>query len=258
VLAYSGKQFDGTTRLELSDGTALSQMSCVGAWSEVTIMPAMSAIKIRDDMPLPQAALIGCAVVTGVGAVQNVASLAHGESIAVVGCGGVGLNAIQGARLSGAGIIVAVDVIDAKLELARKFGATHTVNSSNGGAVEHIRELTEGRGVDVAVEAAGRLDTMQLAVELIRSGGRCVFTGIPQGSLTLDVMSLVPTAKSLIGHLLGMKSFRSEYPRLVDLYIGGDLLLDPLISKTIGLGDINLAFEDMHAGRVARSVIVNS
>ncbi|MDB5480502.1 MAG: alcohol dehydrogenase [Caulobacteraceae bacterium] len=252
--AFTGKMFDGTTRMSL-DGAAVTQMACIGAWSERTVVPAMSAVKIDKAMPLEQAALIGCGVVTGYGAAVNVADISRGDSVAVIGCGGTGLNAVQGARLRGAERIIAVDVIVEKLELARRFGATDTINAESSDAVAAVQDLTAGYGVDVGIDAVGTKATFAQVVAMTRRGGQCILSGMAAPDLSFSMMQFTAAGKILKGNMLGMGDFRVEFPKLVKLYQDGELMLDELITKRISLEQVNTAFEDMEAGKVARSVI---
>jgi S-(hydroxymethyl)glutathione dehydrogenase/alcohol dehydrogenase len=258
AMTVTGGLIDGTTRFT-SGGSPLFQMAMSGTFSEVSIIPAISAVKIPDDVPLKVAALIGCGVLTGVGAALNTASIRAGDTVAVVGCGGVGLNAIQGARIAGAGEIVAVDLNDTKLEMARQFGATQTVNGGSGNPVNAVMDLTGGRGADVAFEVIGLQATIEQALGMTRPGGETVLVGVPR----LDVMvslpvafSLVYTARTVKGCWYGSSNVHTDVPRLLDLYKAGDLKLDELISREIKLDEVNDAFEVMKTGEVARSVIV--
>jgi NDMA-dependent alcohol dehydrogenase len=249
---------EGTPRLRL-DGSPLFQMCGAGTYAEETVMSAHAAVKIPDDLPLDVAALLGCAVLTGVGAALNTATIAPGDAVAVVGCGGVGLNVIQGARIAGAEVIVAVDVHPAKLDTARAFGATHTVDASHTDPANTVRDLTGQRGADVAFEALGHQRTIEQVVEMTRRGGQAVIVGIPRLDvmLTLPVMlGFVLQERTVKGCWYGSADIRRDIPRLVDLYRDGQLRLDELISRRIGLDGVNNALAAMKAGEVARSVIV--
>ena len=208
-------------------------------------------------MPLAQAALIGCGVMTGVGAAINTAQVSPGSSVAVFGCGGVGLNCIQGAALSGGEPIIAVDVLDNKLELGKQFGATHTVNASEVDPVEQIREITGGRGVHYAFEAIGLIgETFQQAILCTRSRGVTVFVGhAPENTpVEFDARMLMPE-KMVIGSMYGTARPHVDFPRLVSLYKSGQLKLDELVTRTYPLEGINDAFEALAKGEVARSVL---
>jgi S-(hydroxymethyl)glutathione dehydrogenase/alcohol dehydrogenase len=258
VVLLAGGQLDGSPRLRL-DGAPLFQMSGAGTFSEVTVIPATAAVRIPDDLPLDVAALLGCAVLTGVGAALNTAAVASGDAVAVVGCGGVGLNVVQGARIAGAATIVAVDVNPAKLTAARAFGATAVVDASKVDPVNAVRDLTGQRGADVAFEALGMGATIHQAVDMTRRGGQAVLVGIPG----LDVMLSLPAMLGVVlqertirGCWYGSSDIRRDIPRLVQLYRDGSLLLDELVSRRIQLSEVNDAFDAMKGGEVTRSVIV--
>jgi NDMA-dependent alcohol dehydrogenase len=258
AMGAMGGMLDGSTRLT-DGGEPLRQMAMCGTFAEEAILPEISAVKVPDDIPIKIAALISCGVLTGVGAALNTASIRKGDSVAVLGCGGVGLNVIQGARIAGAGEIIAVDTFDSKLEMAKEFGATKTVNASDGNAVAKVKELTEGRGADVSFEVIGMEATIQQAIEMARNGGEVVLVGVPR----IDVMLTVPAAmtflffnKTIKGCWYGSSNVNEDVPKLLDLYKKGDLKLDELISREISLDGVNDAFAAMEAGEVARSVIV--
>jgi Zn-dependent alcohol dehydrogenase len=219
-------------------------------------VPAQTAIPVDPSLPLAELALVGCAVMTGVGAVLNTARVRPGETVAVVGCGGVGLNAIQGARIAGAGAVVAIDVVSAKLELARELGATHTVNASTGAVVEAVHELLGG-GVDHAIEAIGRKDTIELAVGLTGRGGQTVLVGLapPDAAVELDTLTMIFDERSVRTAWYGGCRPLVDFPLLLDLYRDGRLRLDLLV-EPCGLEEVNEAFEAMSAGAAARRVIV--
>jgi len=258
VVLLSGGLLDGTPRLRL-DGAPLFQMSGVGAFSIETVIPACAAVKIPHDVPLDVAALLGCAVLTGVGAALNTATIRPGDAVVVVGCGGVGLNIVQGARIAGAEVIVAVDVSQVKLDVARAFGATHTVDATRSDPANAVRDLTGQRGADVAFEALGQSRTIEQAVEMTRRGGQSVIVGIPR----LDVMLTLPAMLGVVlqertvkGCWYGSSDIRRDVPRLLDLYREGRLRLDELVSRRIELAEVNQALTAMKAGEVTRSVIV--
>jgi Zn-dependent alcohol dehydrogenase len=258
VVLLAGGLLDGTPRLRL-DGAPLFQMSGAGAFSTETVVPASAAVKIPHDLPLDVAALLGCAVLTGVGAALNTATIRPGDAVAVVGCGGVGLNIIQGARIAGAGTIVAVDVSPAKLDIARELGATHTVDAGTVDAANAVRDLTAQRGADVAFEALGQGRTIEQTVDMTRRGGQAVLVGIPR----LDVMLTLPAMLGVVlaertvkGCWYGSSDIRRDVPRLVDLYRDGRLRLDELVSRRIDLAQVNEALDALRAGDGARSVIV--
>jgi S-(hydroxymethyl)glutathione dehydrogenase/alcohol dehydrogenase len=248
---------DGTTRAR-SRGEDLHQMAYSGTFAELTVVPAISVVKIPDDVPLELAALLGCGVLTGVGAARNTATIGTGDTVAVLGCGGVGLNVIQGARIAGAARIVAVDVHAGKLELARTFGATHTVDATEADAVRAVRDLSDGRGADVAFEVIGLAPTITQAVKMTRRGGQVVLVGVPSRDVHLDVevfADLLLQERRILGCWYGSSDPRRDIPRLVERYRDGSLLLEQLVSHRIGLDDVNDAFDAMARGDVARSVI---
>jgi S-(hydroxymethyl)glutathione dehydrogenase/alcohol dehydrogenase len=221
------------------------------------LCPQRSLVKIRDDMPLDRASLIGCGVTTGLGAVLNTVRVPAGASVAVIGCGGVGLAAIQGARIVGAGRIVAVDTQPWKLDLARKLGATDAVDATAGDAVAAVHGLTGG-GADFVFECIGLVPTVQQAVAMTGRGGTAVLVGVvPFTQLVpISAADLVLQEKKLTGSYMGSNRFRFDMPRYVDFYLDGRLKLDEMISSRIELEDVNAAFDRMRKGEAARQVIV--
>jgi S-(hydroxymethyl)glutathione dehydrogenase / alcohol dehydrogenase len=253
----SGGLLDGTTRFT-SMGAPLFQMAASGTFAETSIIPAIGAVKIDDDVDMKIAALIGCGVLTGTGAALNTADIKKGDTVAVIGCGGVGLNVIQGARIAGAGEIIAIDMNETKLQMAKEFGATATVNASQGDAVSQVMSMTAQRGADVAFEVIGLPETIDQSITMTRRGGQAILVGVPR----MDVMVTVPAffglvlaEKTVKGCWYGSSDVRRDVPKLVDLYKKGDLKLDELVSRTIKLEEINEAFETMKTGEVARTVI---
>lgn len=258
AVLLAGGLLDGSPRLRL-DGAPLHQMLGTGTFSAETVVAASAAVKLPGDLDLTVACLLGCAVLTGVGAALNTATIRDGDTVAVVGCGGVGLNIVQGARIAGAGQIVAIDLNPTKLALAAKLGATVTVDAGAVDASAAVRDLTDQRGADVVFEAIGREQTIQQAVEMSRRGGQVVLVGIPR----LDVMLTVPVMLGLVmaertvkGCWYGSADVHRDIPRLVELYRNGDLLLDELVSRRITLDEVNDALDDMAEGDAARTVIV--
>lgn len=237
---------DGSTRVR-HQGRELQSFSALGAMAERVVAPARSVVKLPADAPLEKAALIGCAVLTGVGAVANTARVPPGSSVAVFGVGGVGLNVLQGAVLADAATIIAVDLSPEKLEFARRFGATHTVDASSGDAAKAVRELTEGRGADFAFEAIGRKRSIEQAYAATRKGGTCVVIGIGSKDENVDVnVYFLPVMeKRLVGCWYGGADVRRDLPRLLELYRAGRLKLDELVTRTYRLDEINEAFADM-------------
>ena len=253
----SGGLLDGTTRMT-SKGGPLSQMAASGTFSEVTIIPAIGAVKVPDDLDMKVAALIGCGVLTGTGAALNTATIRPGDTVAVVGCGGVGLNVIQGARIAGATEIIAIDMNETKLALAKEFGATQLVNAGETNPVSRVMELTQQRGADVSFEVIGLGETIEQTITMTRRGGEAILVGVPR----MDVMLTLPAffgvvlqGKSIKGCWYGSSNVQKDVPKLVDLYKKGELKLDELISREIKLEDVNEAFDAMKTGEIARSVI---
>lgn len=238
------------------DGQAAVPFLGMSAFAEQMVVPEGGVVKIRKDMPLDRASLIGCGVMTGVGAAINTAKVAPGSTCAVIGAGGVGLNVIQGCALAGAEKIIAVDMRVNKLEMAHEFGATHVVDASREDAVARVQELTGG-GADYAFEAIGLPAAITQAFDMVRRGGEAIVVGMaPFGSEVTVSATAFLDEKVLRGCLYGSTRPRVDMPRLVDLYMGGKLKLDELVSARHPLSGINDAFAAMKNGEVARSVIV--
>jgi len=256
-MANLQRPLDAAPRLRSSDGSPLPQFANLSSFAEQMLTHERALVKIRADMPLDRAALIGCGVTTGLGAALNTARVEPGSTTAVIGCGGVGLSALQGCRIAGAGRIVAVDNRAWKLELAQKLGATHVVDASQGDPVAQVMELTEG-GVDSAFECIGLAATVQQAVNMLKRGGTAVFVGVvPVGKLVeLHIADITLQEKRLMGSMMGSNRFRLDMPRYVDFYLDGRLKLDEMISSRIGLDGVNDAFENLRKGEAARQVIV--
>jgi NDMA-dependent alcohol dehydrogenase len=253
----SGGQLDMTPRFGRA-GAPLHQMSGLGTFAEELVCPEISTVKIDADIPLTSAALIGCGVLTGFGAAANTADIEPGDTVAVIGCGGVGLNVIQGAKHQGAERIIAVDQFDSKLKLAEAFGATDLVNAKDTDAVAQVAELTANRGVDVAFEVIGLKTTVQQALSMARRGGQAIIVGVPKMEQTMEIpiaMELLVNEKQVRGSWYGSSAVQRDVPRLIELYKAGTLKLDELVSRTIDLAGINDAFKAMEAGEVARSVV---
>ena len=248
---------DGETPRLSKDGERIHQFVHLSAFAERMLVHENALVKIRDDMPPDRAALIGCGVTTGLGAVLNRARVRAGSSAAVIGCGGVGLAVIQGCRIAGAGRIIAVDVAAWKLELARRLGATDVVMSAQGNPTAQVVELTNG-GVDYAFEAIGLPATVRQAVRMTRKGGTVVMVGVvPAGtSVELPGADIVLREKTILGCLMGSNRFRTDIPRYVELYRSGQLALDEMITARLTLDQVNDAFEAMRNGTAARSVVV--
>ena len=250
------KQPPGQAKRLFQDGKPVSQVFNLSGFAEQMLVHRNALVKIREDMPLDRAALLGCAVITGTGAVFRVAQVPAGSSVAVVGCGGVGLAAINGAKIAGAARIIAIDTVPSKLELARKFGATDAVLASDGDAVAKVVEMTQG-GVEYAFECIGMPATVEQCFRMLQPGGTATILGLfPPGVKVAVEGSDFFLEKKLRGSALGSSRIREDIPRLVELYMQGRLNLDDLVSRRIGLDDINEGFEAMKRGEVARSVIV--
>ncbi|MEN9682592.1 MAG: hypothetical protein RLZZ427_343 [Pseudomonadota bacterium] len=239
-----------------SDGSVVNQMLNLSAFAEMMLVHEHACVAINPEMPLDRAAVIGCAVTTGAGAVFNACDLTPGETVAVVGCGGVGLATINAAKIAGAGRIIAADPMPEKRELAIKLGATDVIDAAAPDAAAQILELTKG-GVDHAIEAVGRPASAQLAVSALRRGGTATILGmLPLNEkVGLGAMELL-SGKKLQGSIMGGNRFPVDLPRLVDFYMRGMLDLDTIIAERIPLEAINEGFDKMKAGHSARSVIV--
>jgi S-(hydroxymethyl)glutathione dehydrogenase/alcohol dehydrogenase len=237
-------------------GKAVHQFLDLSSYAEQMLVHEHAVVKIRDDMPLDRAALIGCGVTTGLGAVFRTAAVEVGDTVAVIGCGGVGLSAVQGGAIAGASRVVAVDTNPSKLELARKFGATDAVNPADGDPVAQVRELTRG-GVDHAFEAIGLKATTEQAFQMLKNGGTATVIGmIPIGTkVELHGVDFL-FEKRIQGCNMGSNRFRTDMPKYVDFYLSGRLNLDDLLSRRLSLAEINEGFAALERGEVARSVIV--
>ncbi len=251
-----GRMADGTSRLRLGE-QEVRAMAMLGCMAEYAVVPATSVLRIDPRIPLDRAALVGCGVMTGVGAVTHTAKVKPGSTVAVFGCGGVGLAAIQGARLAGAKRIIAVDPLPAKLDYARHFGATHTVDAKQE-AVAAVRELSGGWGADHTFEVTGKPAVMQQAYEAARRGGTVCIIGIGSytESFAFNACAFAPEAKTVVGCMYGNANFRVDIPDLLDLYLAKRLDLDAMITRTYRIDEAPQAFADLEAGSNARGVIV--
>ena len=243
------------------DGVELSPALGIGAFAEKTLVHAGQATKVDPDVRPEVAGLIGCGVMAGIGAALNTGNVQRGDSVAVFGCGGVGDAAIEGARIAGASTIIAVDLDDKKLEWAKGFGATHTINSSgkdNEAVIEEIRELTGGHGVDVAIEAVGLPVTYEQAFYARDLAGTVVLVGVPSPDMKLELplIEVFGRGGSLKSSWYGDCLPSRDFPMLIDLYQQGRLNLDGFVSETIGIDGVEDAFHKMEAGEVLRSVVV--
>jgi S-(hydroxymethyl)mycothiol dehydrogenase len=255
---YCFSSHNATQRMTLLDGTELSPALGIGAFAEMTLVAAGQCTKVDPAAPAEVAGLLGCGVMAGLGAALNTGNVTRGDTVAVIGCGGVGDAAIAGARLAGARVIVAVDIDDRKLELARGFGATHTVNSRQTDPVEAIREATDGFGADVVIEAIGRPETYEQAFYARDLAGTVVLVGVPSPDMRLDLplIEYFGRGGSLKSSWYGDCLPSRDFPMLIDLYLQGRLPLQDFVSETIGIGDVEEAFDKMHRGDVLRSVVV--
>lgn len=251
-----GLHFDGRSKAATVAGEDLTHLMFLGAFAEYCVVPAQQAIVVPRDIPFDRACLIGCGVMTGVGGALNVADIRYGDTALVIGCGAVGLAAAQGAVMAGAGAVIAADLDDAKLELARALGATMTVNASRDDLVAAVRTATGGRGADVVLEAAGSAAVFRQTAEAVRPGGEIIWLG------KIDVAHDV---NFRWGSLMGEKRIRRssyggarpmrDFPLLAQAYLDGRLKLDELISARITLDDINRGFDDLRNGRTIRTVV---
>ena len=248
---------DPKSKPRLSQGNkTIHQFYDLSSFAEKMLVHEHAVVKITPEMPLDRAALIGCAVTTGFGAVTNTADIEVGSTVAVIGCGGVGLSAVNGAAIAGAGRIIAVDISDEKLETAKKFGATDMINSHHCDPVEAVKELTLG-GVEYSFEALGRKQTCEQAFRMLRPSGVATVIGmVPQGEMIeIEAADLI-NDKCLQGSNMGSNRFRVDMPRYVEFYLRGQLKLDEMISRRISLEQVNDGFEQMKLGSSVRSVIV--
>ncbi len=248
--------FDGTTRLT-KDGEPIYQMAKLGVFSELGVVPEQACHKMPKAIPFEVAALIGCSVTTGVGAVINNVAARPGATVAVFGCGGVGLNVIQGAKLMGASRIIAVDIYNHKLEFTYKFGATDVINSKEVNAVDEIKELTDG-GVDLAFDSFGSAMTTSAAVDALRKNGTAVLVGLaPVGAdAPINMVDLVRSQKTLVGSYYGSASSHETFDKLIDWYLKGRLNIDELITRRYALDEINEGFDALSRGEDGRGVII--
>jgi S-(hydroxymethyl)glutathione dehydrogenase/alcohol dehydrogenase len=215
-----------------------------------------SLVKIDPTIPFDRAALVGCAVPTGLGAVMRSAKVPAGANVAVIGCGGVGLNVIQGAVLSGVNRIIAIDINDGKLATAKRFGATDLINNSNGDAIDQVNDLLPGLGgVDYSFEVLGLRETYELSFALLRPGGTATVIGIPKEDISLPAGRFLQERK-MQGCSMGSVQFRKDLPFFIDLYLDGRLKLDELVSSRITLDQINEGYAAITDGSVARTVVV--
>lgn len=255
--AKVGLMRDGSSRFHAHGDGEIVHHYGPATYAPQIIVPATSAIPIRRDLPFEKAALLGCSVTTGVGSVLFTAKMAFGQSVAVFGCGGIGLNAVQAARLAGGNPIIAVDVSQAALDLASRFGATHTVNASREDGAAMVGEITSG-GVDIAVAAVGSAAVMEAALSSVAPGGALVIVGVPptaDSTARLDMRFLVGGERRVIGSTYGSANPAVDFPRFADLYMSGRLDLDTLVTERYTIDEANDAFEALTNGAAGRGII---
>ena len=248
---------NATQRMTLADGTELSPALGIGAFIEKTLVAAGQCTKVDSKADAAAVGLLGCGVMAGFGAAVNTGNVGRGDTVAVIGCGGVGSAAVAGAQVAGATTIIGVDIDDRKLDWARRFGATHTVNSTREDVVERVRELTGGFGADVVIEAVGRPETYEQAFYARDLAGTVVLVGVPtpEQQVTLPMIEIFGRGGALKSSWYGDCLPSRDFPMLVDLYQQGRFDLGAFVTETIGLDDIEAAFDKMQAGEVLRSVV---
>jgi S-(hydroxymethyl)glutathione dehydrogenase/alcohol dehydrogenase len=254
---FAGRPEGSKPRLVAKDGSTISQFANLSSFAEKMLCPERSLVKIRDDMPLDRASLIGCGVTTGLGAALNTVHIPAGASVVIIGCGGVGLSALQGARITGAGKIIAVDAQAWKFDLAKDLGATDCVDASKGDPVGAVQALTGG-GADFVFECIGLVPTVQQAVAMTGRGGTTVLVGVvPVTQLVpISAADLTLQEKKITGSYMGSNRFRFDMPKYIEFYLDGRLRLDEMISSRIPLDEVNEAFDRMRKGEAARQVIM--
>jgi len=257
-LCETKRPLDTESRLRNKQGQRLAHFAHTASLAEYAIVDQSQVVKIPEEMPLDRASLLACGFITGFGAVVNYARVKPLSSVVVIGLGGVGLSSVQGALISGAYPIIAVDMLDSKLESAKTFGATHTINGGQGDAVEAVRQLTSGRGADYVFVAVGSSAAIQQGFSMSCNGGTTVVLGLPplKDTLTISPIDLVYKAKVLEGCNMGATRLSVDIPKLVDLYLAGRLKLDELITNRYPLEQVNEAIESVERGEALRNVIV--
>jgi len=255
---YCFNTHNATQKMTLEDGTELSPALGIGAFAEKTLVHAGQCTKVDQAAPATVAGLLGCGVMAGIGAAINTGGVTRNDSVAVIGCGGVGNAAIAGSRLVGAKQIIAIDRDARKLEWAKEFGATHTILAGDGDVVEQVRALTGGNGVDVAIDAVGRPETWEQAFYMRDLAGTVVLVGVPtpEMELKMPLLEFFGRGGSLKSSWYGDCLPSRDFPVLTDLYLQGRLPLEKFVSEEITINDIEAAFEKMHRGEVLRSVVV--
>lgn len=243
-------------RVAREDGSPVEQFQRLGGFAEQMLVHENAVVKVADEMPLDKAALLGCGVLTGTGAVFRTAGVRPGDRVCVIGAGGIGLAAVQGARIVGAGQIIVVDVADQKLDVARALGATHVVNAKEVSDVVSEVKLLSGGGVEHSFEAIGLKETSEQAYRMVDVGGTATVIGMVPSNVRIEVRGLdLLFERKLQGSFMGSNRFRTDIPQLVDMYLDGRLLLDEMVSGYIGLDDVNEGYEAMKRGEITRTVI---
>jgi len=255
---YCFSTFNASQPMTLTDGTELSPALGIGAFAEKTLVHSGQCTKVDPSASPAAAGLLGCGIMAGIGAAVNTGGVSRGDSVAVIGCGGVGSAAVAGAAIAGATKIIAIDLDDRKLEWAKGFGATHTINAGSGDVVEAVQELTGGFGADVVIEAVGRPETWKQAFYARDLAGTVVLVGVPTPDMRLELpmIDFFSRGGSLKSSWYGDCLPSRDFPYLIDLYQQGKLDLDAFVSETIALDDVEAAFTKMHHGDVLRSVVV--
>ena len=257
-MRFRGTMPDGTTRFRTRSGEPIRHYAGVSTFSQLSVIPEKSLLKIPKDIPLEKAALLGCGVITGVGAVRHAARVTRGSAVAVFGVGGIGLNIVQAAAQAGARPVIAIDPVLKKLEIAQQLGATSTILATDGDPVEAVRDLTGGEGADFCFEAFGSREVVVQAYAATRKAGTCIVVGItgPGTTAPIDLHTLVYGEKTLRGCLYGSARPRIDLLELIAEYHLGRLQLDPLLTRTYSLRRINEAYDDLVRGRLARGVLL--
>ena len=255
---YCFDSMNATQKMTLADGSPLSPALGIGAFAELTLVHASQAVKVDPAASPAAAGLVGCGIMAGLGAAVNTGGVTRGDSVAVFGCGGVGDAAIAGSRLAGAHTIIGVDIDDRKLEWARDFGATHTINSTQSDPVEEIQKITGGNGVDVSIEAVGNPVTYEQAFYSRDLAGTVVLVGVPSPDMKIELpmLDVFGRGGALKSSWYGDCLPTRDFPMFIDLYLQGRLDLDRFVSETIGLDEVEEAFHKMEHGEVLRSVVM--
>ncbi len=239
------------------DGEPVTQFLNLSSFAERLLVSERAVVKVTKDIPLDKAALLGCGAATGLGAVFNTARVEEGQTVAVIGCGGVGLAAVQGARIAGAEKVIAIDVVAGKLELAKTLGATHAINAGENDPVLRALAMTDGLGVHHAIEALGSKGTIETAFNMLRWGGTATVIGLVPKNTVLDIPGdQLYHEKKLQGSNMGSSDFRRDIPRYIEWYLDGRLMLDEMVTSRLTLDQINDGFETMRQGLSARSIVV--